>query len=178
MANQYHDGEEKAHLHNIDDTTTKRVMKRVLRDGTFRPTRIPICNQLSSSTTDVLYSCSAPEIDWNEYIDRIHQYAKGSNMCFILALLLILRTKVELNVFNAHRLLITSVAVAVKYLDDRWYSQSYYARVGGLNGGAAELNQCEIELLRLIDFNVHVSNEEMQRFIDVNEFLSKVRARL
>ena len=152
-------------------------MKRVLRDGTHRPEKLPFETSVPA-TTDVLYSCTEPDIDWEMYVDRVHRYTKGSNMCFIVALILILRTNMNFNVFNAHRLLITSVAVAVKYLDDRWYSQSYYATVGGLNGGAEELNRCEIELLRLLNFNVHVTNKELQKFIHVHDFLSKVRAKL
>lgn len=162
---------------DIDEAATKRLMKHSLRQGKYQPVKVPFELQIKSPM-DVLYSCTEPEIDWDEYIDRIYRYSKGSNMCFIVALILIQRTNIKLNVYNAHRLLIASITVAVKYLDDRWYSQSYYALVGGLGGGAAELNRCELQLLSLIDFEVHVSNKELQRFIIMNEFLSNARARL
>lgn len=34
---------------------------------------------------------------------------------------------------NIYRLLITSVVVAAKFLDDKYYKNSYYATVGGIN---------------------------------------------
>lgn len=163
-------------IDNVNAETTKLLMKHVLRDGYHRPEYAPIEVE-DLPMHPVMYSYAVPDIDWYKYIDRVYQYSRGSNMVFILSLILITRTNVDLNVYNAHRLLITSVSIAAKYLDNRWYSQNHYARVGGLNK-VSELNKCEIELLKLIDFRVHVSSEELLKFIHQNMFLSTVKARL
>ena len=164
-------------LMEIDEETTKRLVKYVLRDVKLETESYPD-EDVYSENYRVFFSVSRPDIDWDEFIDRVFRYSKASNMCFIIALILISRCKLAVNVFNAHRLLITSLTVAIKYLDDKFYVQSFYARIGGLGGGAVELSRCELQFLCLIDFQVYVPLKELQRFIILNDFLSKVRARL
>lgn len=43
---------------------------------------------------------------------------------------------------NAHRLLITAMAISAKYLDDFYYKNSYYANIGGI--GLKLLNEMEL----------------------------------
>ena len=164
-------------LMEIDEDTTKRLVRYVLRQATFGADCYPN-EDAYSNKYDVFFSVSIPGIEWDEYIDRVYKYTGASDMCFIIAFILISRCKLAVNVFNAHRLFITSLTVAIKYLDDRVYEQNFYARIGGLNGGAVELNRCELQFLSLIDFQVYVPLKELQTFIMVNSFLSKVRARL
>ena len=61
---------------------------------------------------------------------------------------------------SAHRLLVTSVLVATKFLDDSYYSNVYFAKVGGVS--LTELNGLEVELLLRLDFRLHVLPEEFE----------------
>lgn len=79
---------------------------------------------------------------------------------FIYALILIDRAQeyqvdFRVNSRNLHRLLISAHMVAAKYLDDRYFKNSYYAGVGGVSVSA--INLLELEFLTLINFNAHVS---------------------
>lgn len=53
------------------------------------------------------------------------------------------------------RLLIASLVLAVKYCDDTYYKNSFYAQVGGIPLG--ELNSLERELYFLLSFKLHVT---------------------
>ncbi|KAI5345133.1 hypothetical protein L3X38_013010 [Prunus dulcis] len=53
------------------------------------------------------------------------------------------------------RLLITTIMVASKYVEDMNYRNSYFARVGGLTTN--ELNKLELEFLFLMGFKLHVN---------------------
>ena len=64
--------------------------------------------------------------------------------------------------FNVHRLLIAGVTVASKFFSDVFYTNSRYAKVGGLP--MHELNQLELQFLLLNDFNLVVPLDEMQRY--------------
>ncbi|KAG6722363.1 hypothetical protein I3842_03G155500 [Carya illinoinensis] len=57
---------------------------------------------------------------------------------------------------SVQRLLVTSVMVASKMLDDEHYNNAFFARAGGVSN--AELNRLELELLFLLDFGVTVSS--------------------
>ncbi|SAM82062.1 related to PCL6-cyclin like protein interacting with Pho85p [Ustilago bromivora] len=66
--------------------------------------------------------------------------------------------------YNVHRLMIAGVTVASKFFSDVFYTNSRYAKVGGLP--PHELNQLELQFLLLNDFRLTIPLEEMQRYAD------------
>jgi len=52
---------------------------------------------------------------------------------------------------NVYRLFITSIVVAAKFLDDKYYKNSYYASVGGIP--ISTMNEMEVEMLKMLNFN-------------------------
>lgn len=66
--------------------------------------------------------------------------------------------------FNVHRLVIAGVTVASKFFSDVFYTNSRYAKVGGLP--LHELNQLELQFLLLNDFRLKVPTDELQRYAD------------
>jgi hypothetical protein len=73
---------------------------------------------------------------------------------------------------NVHRLVITGVVVAIKFFDDKYYSNGFYAKVGGVS--RAELNLLELELLQLLDFNAYVGAEDVQKYLSSLSSLSSL----
>ena len=65
-----------------------------------------------------------PAISVRSYLERIGQYADCSPGCFVLSMVYIDRLGMRLSPLNVHRLLITAVCVASKFLDDS-FSVSY-----------------------------------------------------
>ncbi|WWD08826.1 hypothetical protein V865_006940 [Kwoniella europaea PYCC6329] len=66
--------------------------------------------------------------------------------------------------YNVHRLVIAGVTVASKFFSDVFYTNSRYAKVGGLP--PTELNSLELQFLLLNDFRLRISLEEMQKYGD------------
>lgn len=62
----------------------------------------------------------------------------------------------------APRLRARSVMLASKFFDDLYYNNAYYARVGGISN--LEINNLEMELLRMISFSLYVSPEQYERY--------------
>lgn len=54
--------------------------------------------------------------------------------------------------------------VAAKYADDFFYKNDYYAKVGGISKN--EINQLEIELLSILNYHLHVREEELNIYLD------------
>ncbi|WCJ21532.1 Cyclin family protein [Euphorbia peplus] len=71
-------------------------------------------------------------------------------------------TDIPLTSLNVHRLLITSVMVAAKFIDDAFFNNAYYAKVGGIS--TAELNRLEMKFLFSIDFKLHVNVNTFGRY--------------
>jgi hypothetical protein len=71
----------------------------------------------------VFHGVTRPTISIQSYLERIFKYANCSSSCIIVAYIYLdrftrLQPSLPINSFNVHRLLITSVMVAAKFMDD------------------------------------------------------------
>ncbi|KAJ5757678.1 uncharacterized protein N7511_006372 [Penicillium nucicola] len=64
--------------------------------------------------------------------------------------------------FNIHRLVIAGVTCASKFFSDVFYTNSRYAKVGGLP--LVELNHLELQFLLLNDFRLAITVEELEAY--------------
>ncbi|KAI1266054.1 cyclin-domain-containing protein [Xylariaceae sp. FL1019] len=64
--------------------------------------------------------------------------------------------------FNIHRLIIAGVTCASKFFSDVFYTNSRYAKVGGLP--LAELNHLELQFLLLNDFRLSVPVDDLEAY--------------
>jgi hypothetical protein len=102
------------------------------------------------------------------YLKRIMKYGGCSPCCVVVGLMYLQRLKqrmptVCLTSGNMQRLLLTSVMVAAKFLDDLYYSNKHWARIGGLN--LQDVNALELKLLFQLSFSVGVTREEYQEYL-------------
>ncbi|KAA8515828.1 hypothetical protein F0562_018561 [Nyssa sinensis] len=108
----------------------------------------------------VFHGLSRPTISIQTYLERIFKYANCSPSCFIVAYAYLDRfaqrqPALPINSFNVHRLLITSVMVAAKFMDDMYYNNAYYAKVGGIS--TTEMNFLEVDFLFGLGFHLNVT---------------------
>ncbi|XP_062143874.1 cyclin-P3-1 [Alnus glutinosa] len=114
----------------------------------------------------IFHGLRAPTLSIRQYIDRIFKYSGCSPSCFVVAHIYVDRfiqsTEVHLTSLNVHRLLITSLMLAAKFIDDAFFNNAYYAKVGGVS--TAELNRLEMKFLFSIDFRLQVTTETFGRY--------------
>ena len=107
-------------------------------------------------------SAYAPAVSLVQYLSRIHTYAKCSDSCFVVALIYIDRIiamhSFRVTALNVHRIFLASILLSAKFLDDIYYNNSFYAKLGGIS--LQELNTLELEFLRLTRFDLNVSEEQ------------------
>ncbi|KAL1223752.1 Cyclin-U4-1 [Cardamine amara subsp. amara] len=113
-----------------------------------------------SQRASVFHGLSRPTITIQSYLERIFKYANCSPSCFVVAYVYLDRfthrqPSLPINSFNVHRLLITSVMVAAKFLDDLYYNNAYYAKVGGIS--TKEMNFLELDFLFGLGFELNVT---------------------
>ncbi|KAF3565396.1 hypothetical protein DY000_02019565 [Brassica cretica] len=101
-----------------------------------------------------------PSISVRSYMERIFKYANCSDSCYIVAYIYLDRfiqkqPFVPIDSFNVHRLIITSVLVSAKFMDDLCYNNAYYAKIGGIT--TEEMNLLELDFLFGIGFQLNVT---------------------
>ncbi|XP_050224561.1 cyclin-P3-1 [Mercurialis annua] len=114
----------------------------------------------------VFHGSRSPYLSIKQYIERIFKYAKCSNSCFLVAYIYIERflrgNDSYLTRLNVHRLLITSIMLAAKFLDDECYNNAYYAKVGGVS--TAEMNRMETKFIFSLEYRLQVTVEVFRHY--------------
>ena len=64
---------------------------------------------------------------------------------------------------TVHRLVITAVMLAAKLMDDKYYNNAFYAKIGGVT--TSELNHMELEMLRMLDYRTFVSSNRLHELL-------------
>lgn len=111
-------------------------------------------------------SKKVPAITIKNYLERLIKYTKIESTTLVLILIFIDRVcdinKIRLNYFNIHKLIIASMLVSIKYNEDDYFSNEFYAKVGGIR--MTEMNKLEYEFLSLIEFNLFVNEEVFNKY--------------
>ena len=130
-------------------------------------TRLTATNDCYVTPITRFTAARAPEIAVSDYVRRVAQYADASDTAFVLALIYLdriqaARPAVILSTLNFHRLFVSATLIAAKFVDDKYYNNAYYARIGGLT--REELNRLEIEMLFALGFELTASPEEFFKY--------------
>lgn len=113
------------------------------------------------------FTCKKPpHISILKYLTRIVKYTRPEPSTIILALILIdsltERQDLQLTHLNIHRIILLSVVIAIKYNEDEYYSNSFYAKVGGIT--LKEFNVLEYKFLYSLDFDLFIDDETFLKY--------------
>lgn len=103
------------------------------------------------------------------FLDHIMQSGLCSKECFIMSLVYGERLMQRYPDFsisrrNVHRFVLASVLVGSKIVDDFYCRNVYYAVAGGIS--KSEVNELELQLCFLLDFELNVTSEEFALYRD------------
>ncbi|CAA7029539.1 unnamed protein product [Microthlaspi erraticum] len=138
------------------------LIKRTLtRNERISRRALPASSSSGGGGKTQIFDCrEIPDMTIQTYLERIFRYTRAGPSVYVVAYVYIDRFcqtnpgfRISLN--NVHRLLITTIMVASKYVEDLNYRNSYYAKVGGLQ--TEDLNTLELEFLFLMGFKLHVN---------------------
>lgn len=131
------------------------------------------CKRLRGATetqrsATVFDSSAIPPISIDKYLMRLRSTFKCSDASFIAALIVVDRLleydggRLPLTQTNVHRIFLASLVVAVKYHEDLVYSNSHYAKSGGVH--LKEVNRLERVLLAALDFHLRILPEQYSQY--------------
>ena len=115
--------------------------------------------KLKSQKKNIFTSHEVPNITLSKYLERMKKYMKLEDNSIILGLIYLDRfckkTKIILTEYNKHRLLFISILTAVKYQEDKFYRNTFYSQVCGVQTNI--LNQMEYEYCCGMGFEFYVN---------------------
>ena len=153
---------------NTINENTKKIIKRI--SDLFSN----ICqentkefNKETNSITKPFLSIN-PLISINDYLERLYKYSKINISTVILILIYIDRisniNKFKLTYYIIHKLILSSMVVAIKYNEDEYFSIKYYSKLGGVT--KTEMIFLEYYFVSLINFNLFVDKELFNKYDD------------
>ena len=117
------------------------------------------------------------KISLGDYLSRIIKYTKIDNSTLIMALIYTDRfcknNKIFLTEFNVQWILFSAIIIAIKYNEDKYYSDLYYTKIGGLK--LKKLNKLEMKFLIWISFKLFIDLKDYEKYetilcSNLNEF--------
>lgn len=120
---------------------------------------------------------TVPSISIYDYLIRIQTYSGIEKSTMILSLIFIDRiceiAELTLTYYNIHRILFGSVLMAIKYNEDNYYDNKYYADIAGVS--LKELKFIEYTFTELTDFRLFVSGEQYEKYREYLENYEKIQ---
>ena len=124
----------------------------------------------------VFYSNEIPTISIIDYLYRIQSLTNIEDSTLIIALIYIdkicEKASIILTEYNIHRLLFSSILIAIKYNEDSYFGLKLYAKIAGIP--AKELKKLESEYLRLIQFDLYVNKNSFEKYIKYIKKIKKI----
>jgi len=114
-------------------------------------------------------SVSMPKLSLSGYASRIEKYFGCTVECYVMCMLYIdrivkMNPDFEVSDLTCHRLLLVSIMVATKFHDDIYASNEYFAKVGGIQ--LDDLNKMEAEFVKLLKWNLYMTADEYEWFLN------------
>lgn len=128
--------------------------------------KVAAASKTLGQVLSVFESSAVPPISIAKYLKRLSCLFRCSDANFVAALVLVDRLlqrssgRMQLTMWNVHRVFFASLVVAVKYHEDRVFSNKHYASAGGVH--LREVNRLERALLSALDFDLRVGPEQYQ----------------
>ena len=114
------------------------------------------------------------KIEVKKYIHRLSKYCQFQDSTLILALIYCDRfcemQEIKLQIINFHKIFLLSIVSAIKYNEDIYYRNSFYARIGGITLKC--ISDLERLFLDLLEFSLYVDEdmyEKYQNFVQIIE---------
>ena len=113
------------------------------------------------------FTCKKPpHISILDYLSRIVKYSRPESGTVTLSLSFIDKLTKWQNILltniNIHRIILTSLVIAIKCNEDEYYSNSFYAKVGGIT--LKEFNILEYKYLCSLDFRLYIKEEVFLKY--------------
>ena len=133
-----------------------------------------ILTEISSQNSEVEFNPDDPfsrqnpsKVTLQYFFGRIRRYSQIEKSTLIIILIYIDRVCITsgiiLNPHNIHRIILGCLILAIKYNEDVYYNNEYYAKIGGIP--LDEFNNLEYKSFELIEQNLFISDDIFEKYL-------------
>ena len=133
-----------------------------------------ILTEISSQNSEVEFNPDDPfsrqnpsKVTLQYFFGRIRRYSQIEKSTLIIILIYIDRVCITsgiiLNPHNIHRIILGCLILAIKYNEDVYYNNEYYAKIGGVP--LDEINTLEYKSFELIEQNLFISDDIFEKYL-------------
>jgi hypothetical protein len=145
---------------NINNLELIKVISDILSTIIEENEKMPNIKQIILNQKKMCFSeKSIPNILIYDYLKRIQEYTFIERNTLILSLIYIDRLctlgQITLTYYNIHRILFGAILISIKYNEDTFYGNKYYAEIAGVK--INELNSIEYNFILLCNYDFFVS---------------------
>ena len=128
---------------------------------------MPNFKEILKSQGKMVFSANLiPDISIEEYLIRIQEYANMETSTLIMSLILIDRlcqkANLTLTYHNIHRIIFSAILISIKYNEDNYYDNKYYADIAGVK--LKELQLLEYNFISLLHFHLFIQDEIYEKY--------------
>lgn len=160
---------QKKNKKNISQETIDKIIKAInsnLQD--IIVTNRMSLNGLYIDNQDIFFLPKVPTISLEDYIIRIYNSTKMDISTLIIAVIYIdlfcEKNKYFLTLNNIHRVLLASCLVSMKFNEDIFINNYYFAKVGGVSN--ADLNLLEYYFYAALGFKLFLDEDYYRKYFD------------
>ena len=121
---------------------------------------------LNKQSRMVFSSNIIPNISLQDYLIRIQTYSNVEKSTLIISLMYIDRlcnkANITLTYYNIHRILFSAILLSIKYNEDSFYDNKYYAQIAGVK--TKELKTLEYNFAKMINCTFYISKEDYEKY--------------
>ena len=116
---------------------------------------------MEEQSTLSFFCIEKPNVTIKNYLKRINYHLYLEESTLIISIILIDRicniSKIILNEYNIHRIILSSIFISLKFNEDKNFSHKFYSLIVGVF--MDELQDLEIQFLKLINYKIFVSDK-------------------
>ena len=134
-----------------------------------------ILTEISNQNADVEFNpddpfsnVNPPKLTLQYFFGRIKRYSQIEKSTLIIILIYVDRicitSGIILNPHNIHRLILGCLILAIKYNEDIYFNNEYYAKIGGIP--LEEFNNLEYTSFEFIEQNLFISDDIYNKYLE------------
>ena len=166
--------ETKSQTKNKEDESTKlpnlnliKAISQTLTTIIENNKKMPNFKEILKNQGKMVFSANLiPNISIEEYLIRIQKYANMETSTLIVSLILIDRlcqkANLTLTYHNIHRIIFSAILISIKYNEDNYYDNQFYAEIAGVK--LKELKLLEYSFISLLHFNLFIQDEIYEKY--------------
>ena len=152
---------------NINNLELIKVISDILSTIIEENEKLPNIKQIVLNQKKMCFNeKTIPNVLIYDYLKRIQEYSFIERNTLILSLIYIDRLcalgQITLTYYNIHRILFGAILISIKYNEDTFYGNNYYAEIAGVK--INELNSIEYNFILLCNYDLFISDEIFKHY--------------